>query len=263
MAAKHTVLITGASAGLGEKFAELFAKDGFDLVLVARGEARLNELARRLREAHKISVEVMPADLSDPIAPQSLYDLCKTRGLVIDHLVNNAGFGSQGTFIELDMVNEAQIVEVNCTALLKMTHLFMKDMKARGFGRVMNIASTAGFQPGPFMATYFATKAFVESFTEAVAHEMLGSGVTVTAHCPGATATEFAMRAGNDKTVLFKRKSGIAEAGEVAAHGYRAMMRGDILAIHGAMNSFGVTVLRFAPRGWVRAVAAKFNSPPA
>lgn len=262
MAAKHTVLITGASAGLGEKFAELFAKDGFDLVLVARNQARLDELAARLAKTHTISAQVIAADLTDPAAPQSIYDTCKTRGLVIDHLVNNAGYGSQGDFLDQDLSKEAGMIEVNCTALVKLTHLFGREMKSRRFGRIMNIASTAGFQPGPYMATYFATKAFVVSFTEAFAHEMANSGVSVTAHCPGATATEFAMRAGNDKTVLFKRKNGIAQAGEVAEHAYRAMMKGELLAIHGAMNSFGVAVLRISPRAWVRSVAARFNSPP-
>lgn len=258
--AEHTALITGASAGLGEQFAELFARDRFDVVLVARSADRLEKLAARLREKYSIEAHVLPADLTDPAAPQNIFDTCTARGWKIDHLVNNAGFGSQGSFVEQELAREAEMVEVNCTALLKLSHLYARAMKTRGFGRIMNIASTAGFQPGPFMATYFATKAFVVSFTEALAHELRGSGVTVTAHCPGATATEFAVRAGNDKTKLFQR-SGVARASDVAAHGYRAMMRGDAVAIHGAANQFGVAMVRFSPRSWVRAFAAKFNLP--
>jgi hypothetical protein len=257
--AKHTALVTGASAGLGEKFVELFAKEGYDVVLVARNEAKLEEIAKRLAAKYEVTTHVIAADLTDPTAPQQIYDTCQASGLLIDHLVNNAGFGSQGSFLDLDLMREAGMVEVNCTALIKLTHLFAQSMRARGFGRIMNIASTAGFQPGPYMATYYATKAFVLSFTEALAYELRGTGVTVTTHCPGATSTEFAIRAGNDKSNLFKRGS-VAGAAEVAEHGFKAMMRGRTLAVHGAMNTFGVVALRVSPRSWIRAIAARFNS---
>src|SRR5262245_61743198 len=177
--AEHTALITGASTGLGEQFAGLFAKDGFDLILVARSKNKLDALAARLSADHKITAHVLPADLCEPGAPQQLFDTCTARGLRVDHLVNNAGFGSQGEFLGLDLAREAQMIELNCTALLKLTHLFANAMKARGFGRVLNIGSTAGFQPGPYMATYYATKAFVNSFSEALAFELRGTGVTV------------------------------------------------------------------------------------
>ncbi len=195
-------LITGASVGLGEHFATRFARDGFDLILVARSVARLEAVAERLR-LHKVKVHVMPADLSQPNAPQALFEAVSAKGLEVECLVNNAGFGSNGAFLDLDLAHEAEMVDLNCTALLRLTHLFATPMRARGAGRILNIASTAGFQPGPYMATYYATKAFVLSFTEALAYELKGTGVTATCYCPGATHTEFAKRAGNDKSMLF------------------------------------------------------------
>ena len=150
------------------------------------------------------------------------------------------------------------MVDVNVRSLLELTHQLARPMRARGFGRVMNIASTAGFQPGPYMATYYATKAFVVSFTEALAYELEGSGVSVTCYCPGATATEFATTAGNDKTRLFQR-SGVAVAKVVAADAYRAMMKGQILSIHGALNWIGMQSVRFAPRAVLRSVVAGLN----
>jgi short-subunit dehydrogenase len=152
-------------------------------------------------------------------------------------------------------------VEVNCTALLKLTHLFARPMCERRSGRILNVASTAGFQPGPFMATYYATKAFVLSFSEALSHELKGSGVTVTCHCPGPTHTEFGIRSGTDKTRLFKRSGVIATASDTAADGYAAMMKGRVLAIHGFLNWLGVVVVRFSPRAIVRTIAATLNQP--
>jgi hypothetical protein len=153
------------------------------------------------------------------------------------------------------------MVEVNCNALLKLTHLFARPMQARGHGRILNIASTAGFQPGPFMATYYATKAFVVSFSEALAHELKPRGVSVTCFCPGATATEFAARSGNGRSRLFQRP-GIAKADEVARAAYDAMMEGEVLSVHGAVNWLAAQSVRFSPRSVVRAIAAALNSPP-
>ena len=152
------------------------------------------------------------------------------------------------------------MVDVNMAAVVALTHLFARPMRERGFGRICNVASTAGFQPGPFMATYYASKAFVISFSEAIAYELRGTGVTVTCHCPSATATGFAGRAGNDKSSLFQ--SGVAQADEVAAHAYCATLRGDGLSIPGAMNWFKMESLRFAPRALVNRIAAKLNRPP-
>lgn len=255
---RKIALITGASAGLGEQFAQLFARDGHDVILVARSAARLQALASRLQQEHSITAHVMPADLVDPGAPQRLFDEVKAQGLEVEFLVNNAGFGSNGAFLDLDLAKEVEMVEVNCTALLKLTHLFARPMRERRSGRILNIASTAGFQPGPYMATYYATKAFVVSFTEALAHELHGTGVTATCYCPGATQTEFASRAGNEKSRLFQRK-GVAQASEVAVDAYQAMMRGRVLAVHGVVNWLLMESVRISPRAAVRSIAASLN----
>jgi len=252
-------LITGASVGLGEHFATRFARDGYDLVLVARNAARLEAVAERLR-LHKVKVHVMPADLSDPAAPQALFEATVSQGLEVECLVNNAGFGSHGAFLDLDLTHEAEMVEVNCSALLRLTHLFARPMRERKSGKILNIASTAAFQPGPFMATYFATKAFVLSFTEALAYELRGTGVTATCSCPGATDTEFSKRAGNDKTVLFKR-SGVAKPEDVVNRAFEAMMSGEVVAVHGFLNWLGAGSVRLGPRALVRALAASLNQP--
>jgi hypothetical protein len=257
-----TALITGASVGLGEQFARRFAQDGHDVILVARNEARLEAVAERVRQAGKVKAYVMPFDLADAHAPQALHDAVLGKGLTVDFLVNNAGFGSTGDFLSQDLAREAEMVQVNCSALLQLTHLFARGMKARGTGRILNIASTAAFQPGPFMATYFATKAFVVSFSEALAHELQRSGVTVTCYCPGATATEFAGRAGNDKTRLFQNQA-VARAEDVVAEAYDTMMEGEVLGVHGLLNWLAMQSVRLSPRAVVRAIAAGLNSPPA
>jgi short-subunit dehydrogenase len=258
---RKVALITGASAGLGEQFAQCFARDGHDVILVARNAARLEALASKLEQEHKVKAHVLAADLARPEEPQRIFDEVRSRQLEVEFLVNNAGFGSNGPFMDQDMTREAEMVEVNCTALLKLTHLFARPMRERRSGRILNVASTAGFQPGPFMATYYATKAFVLSFSEALSHELKGTGVTVTCHCPGATHTEFAARAGNEKSRLFQRSSGIAKASDVAADAYAAMMKGRVLAIHGALNWFGTAAVRFTPRAMVRSIAASLNQP--
>ncbi len=255
---RKVALITGASAGLGEQFAHCFARDGHDVILVARGAARLEALAAKLEQAHGVKAHVFPADLSQPDAPEQLFEAVRARGLAVDFLVNNAGFGSCGPFLEQALASEAEMVAVNCTALLKLSHLFARPMRERGAGRILNVASTAGFQPGPYMATYFATKAFVVSLSEALAYELKGTGVTVTCHCPGATHTEFTQRAGNGNTRLFQRP-GVATAEAVAAHAYGMMMRGRVLAIHGLLNWVGTVGVRFSPRVAVRALAASLN----
>lgn len=257
---KKTALVTGASAGLGKELAHLFAADGHDVVLVARSVGKLEDLAADLTKAHNVKAHVVAADLGDAAAPAIVLEQVTNRKLTIDFLVNNAGFGSNGAFLDLDLARELQMVDVNVRSLLELTHHFARPMRDRGFGRIMNIASTAGFQPGPFMATYYATKAFVVSFTEALAFELEGTGVSVTCYCPGATATEFAATAGNDKSRLFQR-SGVAEAKSVASHAYKAMMKGQVLSVHGALNWIGMQGLRIAPRAVTRSIAASMNKP--
>jgi short-subunit dehydrogenase len=256
---KGLALVTGASGGLGRELALLFAKDGHDVVIVARSEDKLAEVAKEI-EAAGAKAHVIAADLVDRAAPQKLFAETKKRGLAVDFLVNNAGFGSNGAFLELDRLRELEMVQVNCTALLELTWLFARPMKERKFGRILNIASTAGFQPGPFMATYYASKAFVLNFTEALAFELEGTGVTVTCHCPGATHTGFAQTSGNAESRLFQR-SGVATAPEVALHAYRAMTSGDVVSVHGVLNWLGTQGVRFAPRSMVRSMAAAANRP--
>ncbi len=256
---KKTALITGASAGLGVEFARLFAKDGHDVALVARRRDKLDEVAAELTKAHAITASVFPVDLTDAGAPRALFDQVAAAGLDIEFLVNNAGFGSNGAFVEVDRAREVDMIEVNVKALAHLTRLFLPAMVARKSGRVLNIGSTAGFVPGPFMATYYASKAFVISFTEALAYELRGTGVTATVCCPGATATEFAAVAGNDKSALFK--GGVADAASVALHGYRAMLAGKAISIPGIRNKLTVQATRFSPRAVARSVAARLNRP--
>jgi hypothetical protein len=181
-------------------------------------------------------------------------------GVEVGFLVNNAGFGTTGPFAELDLERELEMVQVNIVALVTLTRRFLPDMIARKRGRILNIGSTAGFQPGPFMAAYYASKAFVNSFTEALAYELRGTGVTATVSCPGATATEFSTVAGTDRSRLFRM--GAASAATVAREGYRAMMAGKPTVVHGAKNKLAVQLLRVSPRAAVRAVAASLNAPP-
>lgn len=254
----RVALITGASAGLGEQFAHLFARDGHDVVLVARNEARLEAIAERLR-VHKVRAHVFAEDLAQPGAGARLFQRVKDQGLAIEYLVNNAGFGSTGSFLDLSVEKELEMVQLNCAALLDLSHRFGLEMRTRKSGRILNIASTAAFQAGPFMATYYATKAFVVSFSEALAHELQGTGVTVTVHCPGPTHTEFAGRAGIGENRLFQRPD-VAKPEAVAAHAYEAMMQGELLSVHGFFNWVGVQSARFAPRAVLRSIAASLNS---
>jgi uncharacterized protein len=254
---KGTALVTGASAGLGRDFAKLFANDGHDVVLVARRRDRLEELARELVSAHGIAAHVIDADLADAATPRRICDDLDGRGLAIDFLVNNAGFGATGSFAASNPEREIGMVQVNVTALVELTRRLLGGMLSRRRGRILNVGSTAGFQPGPFMATYYASKAFVNSFTEALAYELEGSGVTATLSCPGATATEFAGHAGNADSLLFRM--GAADSAGVAGEAYRAMMSGDRMVIHGITNKLGVQALRLSPRAAVLGLAARLN----
>jgi short-subunit dehydrogenase len=256
-----TALITGASSGLGAEYAKLFAADKHDLVLVARRRDRLEALARELESARGVKARVIAADLSTPGAPARIAEEVARLGLEIDFLVNNAGFGASGAFAELEPARELEMIQVNIAALVALTRAFLPAMIERRRGRILNVGSTAGFTPGPFMAVYYASKAFVNSFSEALSHELRGSGVTATLSCPGATATEFAEVAGTARSVLFRL--GAAPAATVAREGYRAMMKGKPLVIHGLKNKLTVQSLRLSPRSLARAIAASLNSRPA
>jgi short-subunit dehydrogenase len=184
----------------------------------------------------------------------------KRQGLEIEYLVNNAGFGAVGPFVLSDPAKQVEMIQVDVTALVALTRAFLPQMVQRGHGRVLNIGSTAGFQPGPFMAVYYASKSFVNMFTEALWYELKGTGVTATVSCPGATATEFSAVAGNHRSRLFKM--GAMSSMEVAREGYQAMLEGKPLVVHGLKNRIMAASVRFSPRGIVRAIAAALNRPP-
>lgn len=244
--------------GLGAEYARLFAADGHDVVLVARSTEKLETLAAELRARHGVHARVLPADLGDPSAPARVVGEFEQAGTTIDFLVNNAGFGAVGHFFELDPQLQQNMIQVNVAALVALTRLVLPGMLARNSGRVLNVASTAGFQAGPDMAVYYATKAFVISFSEAIAYELKGTSVTVTAHCPGATDTGFGRTSGNIDSKLFRAR--VADAALVARDGYDAMLRGRVLAIEGTLNWLVAESNRFVPRAWVRPLAAWINS---
>jgi len=247
---KPTALITGASSGIGLDLAHLFAADGYDLILVARSEGTLRELARELVDKYGIAAHVMPADLQQPDAPRRLFEAVQQP---VDVLVNNAGFGVSGPFAETDLGKELAMIQVNIAALTHLTKLFLQPMVARGRGRILNVASTAAFQPGPLMAVYYASKAYVLSFSEAIAEELRKSGVTVTALCPGPTATGFAAAADMTNTRLFRIKKPMTSM-EVAKLGYRGMQRGKRIVITGAVNKLLAQSVRVSPRALVTKV---------
>jgi uncharacterized protein len=248
-----TVLITGASGGIGYELAKLFARDHHNLVLVARSGDKLAQIAKEL-EAPGVSVKIVPLDLTDAPAPRFLFDQLHREGVKIDILVNNAGFGAYGEFAQMPDNEILGQISLNITALTQLTRLFLPPMVAQHSGRIMNVASTAGFQPGPLMAVYYATKAYVISFSEAIANELRNSGVTVTCFCPGATETGFAKRAGNDTSRVFK-KFGAMSADKVALDGYRAVMEGRTLVISGAQNWLVAQSTRLAPRKMITAIS--------
>lgn len=253
----HTALITGASAGLGREFVELCAADGHNVVLVARRKDRLEQAAETVRSVHGVMARVIAADLSDPATPQAIFEELSGDGVAVDYLVNNAGFGSNGAFVEMPRDRELSMIEVNVSALTALCHLFLPGMIERKHGRILNVGSTAGFQAGPFMATYYASKAYVNHFSEALWHEVKDHGVTVTVSCPGATATEFAEVSGNDKSKLFA--GSVADAQTVAREAYEAMMSGRRMIVHGFKNKMLVQSLRLSPRGVVQKIARGLN----
>jgi uncharacterized protein len=253
--AQGTALVTGASTGLGAEFAKLCAAGGYDVVLVARSEARLTELGREVAQTYHVQARPLAIDLADPGAPTQIFELL--RSTPIDILINNAGFGVRGPYAETDWARESGLIQVNMVALAHLTKLFLPDMVRRRSGRILNIASTAAFVPGPFMALYYASKAFVLSFSEALSNEVRGTGVTVTVLCPGATRTEFAQAAGITDSPLFHGPTmGAAEVGRI---GYDAMMAGKSSVIAGARNRWMIRGTRLVPRSFVAAETRKLN----
>jgi short-subunit dehydrogenase len=256
----QTALITGASTGLGAEFARLFARDKNNLVLVARTSPKLNELADELRQQHGITVKTIPLDLGLPQASQNLFEETQRAGIHVDVLVNNAGYGRSGNFADIPLEESYGQIQLNVTALTLLTRLYLGPMLERRSGKIMNVASTAAFQPGPLLAVYYATKAYVLSFSEALADELRNSNVQVTCFCPGATLTEFHKRAQTENARLFKQLAPM-DAKTVAEDGYRAMMAGKTLAISGFKNWLVAESVRFAPRKMVTAISRWVAEP--
>lgn len=253
MIRKKIALITGASSGLGYEMAKLFAKDGCHLVLVARSEEKLLELSQMLTKEYKVSTFIIVKDLSNPGAAGEIYNELAALNIDVNILVNNAGFGDHGAFATCDLERQLQMIQVNVNALVSLTGCFLPQMIAAGYGGILNIASVAGFQPGPYMSIYYATKSFVLSFSDALSYELKNTGVWVTTVCPGPTKTNFGATAKANK--LFKSFK-LADASDVAYFAYRAFMNKQGVVIPGFLNNLMVFVQRFTPRMWAKKIVA-------
>jgi uncharacterized protein len=258
---RPTALVTGASSGIGRELALVLARNGHDLVLVARRQAELDTLAAELSAAHGTTSLVVPADLSAPESIALVSQAVEAAGVEVDVLVNNAGLGGHGRFAETDTASDDQQLAVNIVALTRLTKAYLPPMVSRRRGRILNVASTAAFQPGPYMAIYYASKAYVLSFTEALAEELRGTGVTATALCPGAVRTDFFEVAALGRDSLLERSAGTLDADVVAQAGYDAMMSGKPMVIPGVMNRIGMESLRIAPRRLVPRIVARLHPP--
>lgn len=249
----ETVLISGASSGIGLELARCFAADGSDLVLIARREDRLRELARELTVRHGVQVRVLPKDLGAPSAAREIVDELKGLGIRIDVLVNNAGFGDRGAFSGLPIERQMEMIQVNVSAVTELTRRLLPEMVARGRGGVLNIASTAAFQPGPLMSVYYATKAYVLHFSEGVAEELVGTGVSMTCLCPGPVPTEFGANAHMEGSLLVRL--GTMSAATAARDGYEGFRRGKVIVVPGILNKLTAFGVRLGPRFAVRKLA--------
>lgn len=246
----QTVLVTGASGGIGLELAKRFAAGGHNLVLVARKKETLDAAALELEETYRVHVTTIVADLSDSTAPDAIIRELDTKQITVDILVNNAGVGVYGDFSTTSLDQELRMMQVNMTALTALSKRLLPAMLAKKSGKILNVASTAAFEPGPGMAVYFATKAFVLSLSEALAEELRGTGVTVTCLCPGPTKTQFDVAAGATNSSLFTGRN-VMSASDVADQAYRGLMRGRRLVVPGIMNRLLIYSLRLTPRAWV------------
>ena len=247
MSAGKTALITGASSGIGKELARIHAERGGHLVVVARSEDKLNDLRNELVEKHGTQVKVISKDLTMPEAVNEIYQEIKNGKIKIDYLINNAGFGLLGEFYKQDWQRNQDMINLNITALTSMTHKFLDDFVKRGSGKILNVSSTASLMPGPLQAVYFATKAYVTSFSNAISEELRGTKITVTNLMPGATATDFGSTSGMDKTDMFKKA---ATARSVAMDGYNGMIKGRLDVISGLTFSQKIltTFIPFTPK---------------
>ncbi len=257
MTDRKTALITGASFGIGRELARIFARDGYNLVFVARSADKLRQLASEIEKMHGTHSLILAVDLTDPGAAAYVLDQTTRAGMQVDVLVNNAGFGQYGFFAENDLEECLRQIQLNVTTLTHLTRLYLPAMIERASGKILNVASTAAFQPGPLMAVYFATKAYVLHFSEALANELNGTGVTVTCLCPGPTATEFHKRAKATGQRLLK--FGAMDARTVAEDGYRALIADKPVVISGFKNWLTAQLVRFSPRRMVTAMVRKMQ----
>jgi short-subunit dehydrogenase len=250
---QETALITGAASGIGYELACIFAAENYNLVLVDRNEFKLLEMAIDFKEKFNIFIKTIVKDLSIPTAPEEIFTQLQQEEINIDILVNNAGFGTYGLFNETDLMTELEMLQVNLVCLTHLTKLFLKNMVKQGRGKILNVASAAAFQPGPLMAVYFATKAYVLSFSEAVANELEGTGVTVTVLCPGSTVSAFHERTGMADSKLVKGQK-MMDAQTVAQIGYDALMRCQTIVVPGFVNKLLAKIVGFFPRNLVTKV---------
>ena len=257
----QTALVTGASYGIGLDLAECFAKDGYDLILAARSESALKQEALRLAQQYGVKTVPIAIDLGAHGAGHRLADEVRARGLTVDVLVNNAGYGTAGAFAGSDEPTQLGMIDLNVRALVELTHLLWDGMLQRGRGGVLNVASTAAFQPGPLMAVYYASKAFVLSFSEALWEEARGTGVNVSCLCPGPTVSRFRERAGTDKTRLSTASVSMPSMA-VAELGHRGFQAGQRVVVPGARNRMGAALARLLPNGLVLRVVRYLQSPP-
>lgn len=259
MADAKTALITGASSGIGLELAKIFASKGINLIIVSRNVIELAKLGTELTAKYNnIYVEELEKDLSIPGAAEEVFDYVNSQGFTVDYLVNNAGFGDSGLFYKSDWKKQEKMINLNMLALTHLTRLFLPKMVKNKFGKILNLASTAGFQPGPLMSVYYATKAYVISFSEAIANELEGTGVTVTTLCPGPTKTGFQKTANVERTNLNNGKK-LPTAKEVAEFGYKEMMKGKKIAIHGLRNKELAFLSHYAPKNMVLKTIRKYN----
>ena len=248
---KRTARITGASSGFGREFAKIFAQDGFNLVLVARRTEEMLRIKEELEKKYGIQVLVITKDLSKADAAEEIFAETQSRNIHIDILVNNAGVGTLGNFADTEKEKAQNMISLNVYSLVTLTHLYLQPMLQKGFGRILNVASIAGFAPGPGMAVYYAGKAFVLNFSDALSTELKGTGVTVTALCPGPVNTGFADAAGFKKNILFSGKED-GKAAKVSRYGYEMMQRGRPIAVPGAVCKMGAFATRLVPRGFAK-----------
>jgi|SRR3989338_1440285 len=263
---KPTALITGASRGIGYELTKIFAREGYNLVLVARDKAKLLEVANEMKSAHGSIVHIMVKDLTKTAAAQEIVAALKNEGITIEALVNNAGVGLFGDFTSTNLNDELDMIQINIITLTALTKYLLRDMVRKNHGKILNVASIAAFQPGPLMAVYYATKAYVLSFSEALANELKGTNITLTTLCPGPTESEFQARAGMESSAIFENA---ASAKEVAEAGYDGLMHNKSVVVPGKKNRTMLFCERFLPRKFITAFVrraqdrrATFISPP-